>query len=77
MQQAWGFDIMSTVSKKASRHRLLSPTQVAYLLELQPRTVARWCREGKIPAHKYGRVWRIRLEDYRRFASGSMEPIED
>ena len=40
--------------------KLLTPKQVADLLQVKPRTVTRWCREKKIqPARKFGRVWRI------------------
>ena len=33
------------------------------MLQLQPTTIVRWCREGKLDAEKMGRVWRIRVED--------------
>src|SRR4249919_2535353 len=40
--------------------KLLTPRQVAELMEVKPRTVTRWCREGRIhPCRKLGRVWRI------------------
>lgn len=42
------------------KRKLLTPREVAELLSVTPRTVARWCREEKIPgARKVGRVWRI------------------
>lgn len=40
--------------------KLLTPAQVAEILTLKPRTVSRWCREGRLQAVKYGRVWRIK-----------------
>lgn len=40
--------------------RYMTVRQAAGVLALQPRTVARWCREGKVDgARKIGRVWRI------------------
>lgn len=44
--------------------KLLTPVYVARVLGFQPRTVTRWCREGKFPtAKKIGRVWRIEYSD--------------
>jgi excisionase family DNA binding protein len=49
---------------KMHRKRLLTPRQVGDLLQVTPRTVTRWCREGRIgPCRKLGRVWRIE-EDF-------------
>ena len=33
------------------------------MLRVTPRTVSRWCRDGKLRAIKIGRVWRIRTWD--------------
>lgn len=41
------------------KQKLRTPRQVAEQLQLQPRTITKWCREGKIDAVKVGRVWRI------------------
>ena len=38
---------------------LLSPAQVAQLVNIAPATVGRWCELGTIEAVKIGRVWRI------------------
>ena len=38
---------------------LMSPAQVAKLVNMTPGTVGRWCEEGTIEAIKIGRVWRI------------------
>lgn len=49
---------------KVRKIRLLTTKQVGDGLGLSPRTIARWCREGRVTgAKKYGRVWRIR-EDW-------------
>jgi predicted site-specific integrase-resolvase len=40
--------------------KLLSPAEVGAMLGFKPRTITKWCREGKIiNAQKMGRVWRI------------------
>jgi hypothetical protein len=30
------------------------------MLRVTPRTVSKWCREGRVDAVKIGRVWRVR-----------------
>lgn len=45
--------------------KLLTPREVAGYLGLQPRTITRWCREGKIGGVKVGRVWRIAPDDQK------------
>jgi excisionase family DNA binding protein len=45
--------------------KLLTPRQVADRLQVSPRTIARWCRDGKMAGVKVGRVWRISEEAYR------------
>jgi excisionase family DNA binding protein len=42
---------------------LMTPRQASLFLEVTPRTVAKWCREGKLRAIKIGKVWRIRTFD--------------
>jgi excisionase family DNA binding protein len=45
---------------------LMSPAEVGRIVGVRPRTVARWCREGKIDALKIGRVWRINRATVKR-----------
>lgn len=45
--------------------KLLTPKNVASILSMKPRTVTRWCREGRFKsARKIGRVWRIPVDDH-------------
>lgn len=37
--------------------------EAAALLKLHPQTLRRWIREGKLPAKRFGRQFRLRLED--------------
>lgn len=41
------------------RNTRITPKEAAILLDVTPRTVAKWCREGKLSAVKIGRVWRV------------------
>jgi excisionase family DNA binding protein len=51
-----------------NRMKLLSTAHAAQLLDVSPRTVARWCREDKMRgAVKLGRVWRIPIGTIRRW----------
>lgn len=46
--------------------------EIARILDLHPKTVLRFIREGRIKAHKIGREWRIRKEDLREYAHGEL-----
>ncbi|MDQ6907916.1 MAG: helix-turn-helix domain-containing protein, partial [Chloroflexota bacterium] len=39
---------------------LLTADEVARTLNLRPTTIYQWCREGRLPAIKLGKEWRIR-----------------
>ncbi|MCK4326117.1 helix-turn-helix domain-containing protein [bacterium] len=41
--------------------------EVAKAIKLHPYTVRRLCREGKIPAFKFGGQWRFKKEDIEKF----------
>lgn len=48
--------------------KLLTPKQVAALLQLHPVTVRRFINEGRLPAVRLGGKWlRIRQSDVRSF----------
>lgn len=46
--------------------RQLTTKQLARRWGMRPRTVTRWCREGKIKAEKWGRVWRVPMAEVLR-----------
>lgn len=48
-------------------NRLLTTNDVAAYLQVDPNTVYRWCRDGKIGAVKIGREWRIDQRDLAEF----------
>lgn len=46
--------------------------EIAKALKLHPYTVRRLCREGKIPAFKFGGQWRFRKEDIEKYLRGKI-----
>ena len=46
---------------------LYTPAEVAALLKGTPRTVQAWIRAGRLPARRYGRLYRIRAADLAQF----------
>ncbi len=44
--------------------------QIASLLEMHPKTIQRYIREGKLLAHKVGKSWRIHGHDLSIFVEG-------
>ena len=47
--------------------KFLSIEQVAKITGFGAWTVRKWAREGKIPARKFGREWRVREDSLRDF----------
>jgi excisionase family DNA binding protein len=57
-----------------SLDELLLPAEVARILRVTPRTIERYCKQGKLRAVKVGRRWRIpksALEDFLRQGGSS------
>lgn len=46
---------------------LYTPAEVARLLKVTPRTVQAWIHAGRLPARRYGRLYRVRAEDLAAF----------
>ncbi len=56
---------------RGSDREILGVEEVAEYLGVAPITVYRWCKEGRLPCVKFGRVWRVRraaLEEHFRRA---------
>jgi excisionase family DNA binding protein len=47
--------------------------EVAKALKLHPYTIRRLCRDGKIPAFKFGGQWRFKKEDIEKWANRRTE----
>lgn len=51
------------VTQTAPKQALMTPREASKYLRVKPRTVSKWCREGKLRAFKVGKVWRIHAFD--------------
>jgi len=45
----------------------LTVSEVAKRLKLHPETIARYIRQGELPALKFGRVWRMEKKEVDKF----------
>jgi len=52
---------------------ILTVREVAEYFKLSRTTVWRWCNEGKLPAFKVGRGWRIHRLDVEKITGRSYE----
>lgn len=50
-----------------------SVEQISRLLDMHPKTIQRYIREGRLKAHKIGKGWRVTGHDLSRFAEGTAE----
>ena len=52
--------------------------EAAQLLKLHPQTLRRWIRQGKLPARRFGRQFRLRPDDLEHAAQPALseEPEE-
>jgi excisionase family DNA binding protein len=46
--------------------------EAAQLLKLHPQTLRRWIREGKLPARRFGRQFRLRSDDLEHAAQPAL-----
>ncbi|MFD1676952.1 helix-turn-helix domain-containing protein [Alicyclobacillus fodiniaquatilis] len=54
----------------------LTVDQLAQMIDMHPRTVRRYIREGKLKAIKVGGEWRIRREDVKMFMDGNAQVLQ-
>jgi excisionase family DNA binding protein len=50
-----------------------SVEELAHILDLHPKTVRRFIREGKIKAQKFGRAWKIHQDNFRQYAHAELK----
>ena len=58
----------------AEEQSFLTPKEVSDLLRVSTQTVLRWIKEGKLPAYKVGRVWRISKVDLDKWLNQQRTP---
>jgi excisionase family DNA binding protein len=51
----------------SGEREFMTPKEFAYHLRVDPQTVYRWIRKGRIEAGRVGRMRRIRVSEYYRF----------
>ena len=54
----------------------LTIREVAHLLKLSEATIRKWCREGRLPALKLGKAYRIRRSDIDRLFEQARKKTE-
>jgi len=52
--------------------KILTVPEVARYLKVSRTTVWRWCSEGKLPAFKVGRGWRIHRSEIEKIVGTSL-----
>ena len=55
---------------------ILTVREVAEYLKLSRTTVWRWCNEGKLPAFKVGRGWRIHRSEVQKIVGQNFVGVE-
>ncbi len=51
--------------------------EAAKLLKLHPQTLRRWIHQGKLTAKRFGKQFRLRLEDIERAAQPAFSEMEE
>ena len=54
------------------RKKLYSVDDISEYLDMHPKTVQRYIREGKIKASKIGKSWKVTEEDFREFTGDNI-----
>ena len=55
------------MARQGEERDLLTADEVARYLDLRATTIYQWCREGRLPALKLGKEWRIRRSTLEMF----------
>ena len=58
----------------AEEQSFLTPKEVSDFLRVSTQTVLRWIKEGKLPAYKVGRAWRISKVDLDKWLNQQRTP---
>ena len=57
-----------------TRNEILTIPEIANYLRVSRTTVWRWCNEGKLPAFKVGKVWRIHRANMEKIVGQNLAP---
>ena len=61
---------MASKTEQASKSTYLLPSEVARALQVSPKTVTRWAKEGKLPSRRT-------LGGHRRYARADIESLAE
>jgi len=56
--------------------KFYTPKEIAEILEVTERTVARWIKEDKLSAYKFGGNYKVKKEDFDEFMRQSYKPAK-
>lgn len=51
---------------------ILTVAEIARYLRVSRNTVCRWCVQGRLPAFRIGRGWRVQREDLEQYIKHAM-----
>ena len=54
---------------------ILTVPEIAEYLKVSRTTVWRWCNEGRLPAFKMGRIWRVRRSEFEKIVGQQLGEI--
>jgi excisionase family DNA binding protein len=57
--------------------KLYTVEQISAMIEMHPKTVQRYIREGRLKAQKIGKAWRVGGHDLSVFLEGTKDKVED
>ncbi len=56
--------------------KILTVPEIAQYLKVSRTTVWRWCNEGKLPAFKVGRGWRIHRSEIEKIVGRNLDELK-
>ena len=65
--------LIASLKKEIVGGDLLSAAEVAEILDIHPRTVSEYIREGKLQAYQFGGGWKISVNALRSFVHGQTQ----
>lgn len=57
--------------------KILTVPEIAQYLKVSRTTVWRWCNEGKLPAFKVGRGWRIHRSEVEKIVGRDLKDLRE
>ena len=61
----------------AAQDKILRVDQLSKFFGVSKKTVWEWCKQGKLPAFKIGKEWKIRQSDLQKLISQKVQSKKD